>query len=137
MWVYAHLRGAAPAHEEPALLIASLFALWHQGGRLAVRRPAESFGGSYGRMRTSDSSESLEKRFAALIDSHPDDLSDRLRHAVTLLRSKDVGINWKNLLRDLLGWSGDQRLVQRRWARDFWGATRTPDGSPTNIAQPE
>jgi CRISPR system Cascade subunit CasB len=138
MWVFAHLAGAAPEHEEFALLIASLFALWHQGGRGLVRRPADSFGGSYGRLRTADGSESLEKRFAALIDSHPDDLPDRLRHGVTLLRSKDISINWKNLLRDLLGWSGDKRLVQRRWARDFWTATRNANAeSAKNITQPE
>jgi CRISPR system Cascade subunit CasB len=124
MWVYAHLGGASPQDEEHALLIASLFALWHQGGREHLRQPSYSFGGSYGRLRSDNGSETVEKRFAALIDSHLEDLSDRLRSAVSLLRSKEIGINWQSLLIDLLQWDNDTRIVQRRWARDFWAAAR-------------
>jgi CRISPR system Cascade subunit CasB len=127
VWVYAHLGGATPEQEEPAAMVASLFALWHQGGRGHPQRPPDSFGGSYGRLRSATGSESVEKRFAALIDSHPDELPTRLRHAVTLLRSKDIPINWAQLLQDLLWWSAEKRPVQRRWARDFW--TRNVAGS--------
>jgi CRISPR system Cascade subunit CasB len=120
IWVYGHLGGAGPEHEEPAALVASLFALWHQGGRGHSPHTPSSFGGSFGRLRAITGSESVEKRFATLIDSHPDDLPVRLRHAVTLLRSKDIPINWEQLLRDLLSWRAEKRPVQRRWARDFW-----------------
>jgi CRISPR type I-E-associated protein CasB/Cse2 len=121
LWVYSQLGPASPKHEECALLVASLFALWHQGGRATARPPAESFGGSYGRLRTLTGSESVEKRFAVLIDSHAEDLPDRLRQAVTLLRAKDIAVNWRNLLRDLIQWSTFDRTVQHRWARHFWG----------------
>jgi CRISPR system Cascade subunit CasB len=120
MWVSGQLRGAAPEHEEPAALVASLFALWHQGDRGHGYKPVGSFGGSYGSLRTEAASESVEKRFACLIDSHPDELPVRLRHAVSLLRSKEIAINWEQLLRDLLDWERDKRPVQRRWAREFW-----------------
>lgn len=120
IWLYGHLGGAAPEQEEPAALVASLFALWHQGGRGRSQRPPDSFGGSYGRLLAVTGSESVERRFATLLDSHPDDLPARLRHAVTLLRSKDVPINWEQLLRDLLWWGAENRPVQRRWARAFW-----------------
>ena len=120
VWVYAHLGGASPEQEEPAALVASLFALWHQGGRGRTQRAPDSFGGSYGRLRVITGAESVEKRFAALIDSHPEDLPARLRHAVSLLRSKDIPIKWEQLLRDLLWWAAEKRPVQRRWARDFW-----------------
>jgi CRISPR system Cascade subunit CasB len=120
VWVYAHLHGAAPEQEEQAALVASLFALWHQGGRAHTKRPPASVGASFGRLRAVAGSESVEKRFAALIDSHPDDLPARLRHAVTLLRSKDIPINWEQCLRDLLWWGAEKRPVQRSWARDFW-----------------
>ncbi len=136
VWVYGHLGGASPQQEEPAALVASLFALWHQGGRGGAQRPPGSFGASYGRLRAVSGSESVEKRFAILIDSHPDDLPARLRHSVTLLRSKDIPINWKELLRDLLWWGAAKRPVQRRWARDFW--TRHVAGSSderTNVAR--
>jgi CRISPR system Cascade subunit CasB len=137
LWVYGHLGGAAPEHEEPAALVGSLFALWHQGGRVGPQRLPDSFGSSYGRLRADSGSESVEKRFATLIDSHPDDLAVRLRHAVALLRSKDIPINWEQLLRDLLWWGAEKRPVQRRWARDFW--TRHVAGSSderTDVTKP-
>jgi CRISPR system Cascade subunit CasB len=120
IWVYGHLGGVTPEQEEPAALVASLFALWHQGGRARPKHPPASVGASFGRFRVVADSKSVEKRFAALIDSHPDDFATRLRHAVTLLRSKDIPINWEQLLRDLLWWEAEKRPVQRRWARDFW-----------------
>jgi CRISPR system Cascade subunit CasB len=102
------------------MLVASLFALWHEAKQGRLQRPAESFGGSFDRLRSVTGLDSIEKRFAVLIDSHPDELPTRLRHAVTLLRSKDIPINWEQLLRDLLRWRAENRPVQRRWARDFW-----------------
>ena len=137
VWVYAHLGGASPEQDEPAALVASLFALWHQGGRGRPQRGSDSFGGSYGRLRAVTGSESVEKRFAALIDSHLDDLPTKLRHAVTLLRSKDIPIAWEQLLLDLVWWRAEKRPVQRRWARDFW--TRNVAGSSderTEVPQP-
>lgn len=128
IWVYAHLRGASPEHEEPAALIASLFALWHQAGRRQAQRAPDSFGGSFGRLRMATASESVERRFAALIDSHPDDLPTKLRHAVTLMRSREISVNWEQLLRDLIEWRAEKRPVQRRWARHYW--TRTAPSGP-------
>jgi CRISPR system Cascade subunit CasB len=137
VWVYGHLHGAAPDQEDSAALVASLFALWHQGGRAHPKRTPASVGAGFGRLRAAAGSESVEKRFAALIDSHPDDFPARLRHAVTLLRSKDIPINWEQLLRDLLGWGAEKRPVQRRWARDFW-TRNVPIGSDdqNGVTQP-
>ncbi|MHB1424626.1 MAG: type I-E CRISPR-associated protein Cse2/CasB [Gemmataceae bacterium] len=120
IWVFGHLRRVGPEHEEQAALLASLFALWHQGGRSHSQQTPNSFGASYGKLRIVTGSESIEKRFASLIDSHADDLPAKLRHAVTLLRSKDIPINWEQLLLDLLAWRAEKRPAQRRWARDFW-----------------
>src|SRR5437588_817264 len=50
IWVFGHLRGAAPEHEESAALVASLFALWHQGGLGRGYKSVASFGESYGRL---------------------------------------------------------------------------------------
>jgi len=122
LWVYSHLGAASPKDEPYALLVASLFALWHQGGRSPVRSPAASFGGSYGRLRMLTGSASIEQRFAVLIDSHPDGLPDRMRQGVFLLRAKDITVHWRNLLRDLIVWNRFDRRIQHRWARDFWGA---------------
>jgi CRISPR system Cascade subunit CasB len=63
----------------------------------------------------------VERRFVALLGSHIDDLPDMLRQTVSFLRSKDKPVNYRQLLRDLLGWSNPSRTVQRRWASGFWG----------------
>jgi CRISPR system Cascade subunit CasB len=66
--------------------------------------------------------ESAQKRFIALLDCHEDDLAEHLRRAVTLARSKDVAIDYRQLLRDLSHWSHPRRFVQLAWARAYWGA---------------
>jgi CRISPR system Cascade subunit CasB len=65
-------------------------------------------------------SESLEKRFVALLNCHRDDLPNHLRQAVSLLKSEDVSINWRRLLKDILSWDHETRFVQQQWAREFW-----------------
>lgn len=129
IWVYSHLWGAAPQHEEWAALIASLFALWHQGGDGMHRQAASgSLGVAFRQLRERQpESESVARRFAVLLDSHPDDLPIRLRHAVSLLRSYGVAIDWVQLLGDLLHWNAERRPVQRRWAREFWAGRATPE----------
>ena len=67
-----------------------------------------------------DRSESLEKRFVALLNCHGDDLPNHLRQAVSLLKAKDVAVNWHQLLRDVLYWDHEARFVQQQWAREFW-----------------
>jgi CRISPR system Cascade subunit CasB len=130
MWVYGHLRGALSEHEEPALLTAALFATHPQkGGR-------GSLGAAFRRMRTETSAESLDKRFAVLIDSHPDELPARLRQAVSLLKSQEVPVDWRRLLSDLLDWGGPRRPVQRTWARDYWAVQAAGAEDPGNTAEP-
>ena len=130
MWVFAHLHGAAPEHEEPALLTAALFAVHPQkGGR-------GSLGAALRRLRTETASESLDKRFAVLIDSHPDELPARLRQSVSLLKSKEVPVDWRRLLSDLLDWGGPRRPVQRTWARDYWAVQAAGAEAPADTAEP-
>lgn len=64
--------------------------------------------------------DSVEKRFVALLNSHIDDLPNHLRHMISLLKSKDIRINWLQLLNDIIYWDLDDRRVQRSWAKRFW-----------------
>jgi CRISPR system Cascade subunit CasB len=132
IWVYAHLHGAAPEHEEPATLVASLYALWHQGGG-DFRRAARTLGGSFRQLRDATDSGSVEKRFVALLDSEAEDLPHRLRQAVSLLKSKGIPVNWLQLLEDLLRWESPRRPVQRRWAREFWAAQAADEVKTENV----
>ena len=98
--------------EDSAFLVAALFALHPQpGGEKAL-------GAAFAQI--SGESDSIEKRFNALLNCHRDDLPYHLRQAVSLLRSEEVPIDWQQLLRDVLGWEHDSRYVQRAWAREFW-----------------
>lgn len=98
--------------EDAAFLVAALFALHPQPGGQGT------LGAAFARI--TESNDSIEQRFVALLNCHRDDLPHHLRQAVSLLRSKDVPVDWKRLLLDVLGWDHDDRYVQRNWARDFW-----------------
>ncbi len=69
-------------------------------------------------------SPAVERRFISLLRAHPDDLPDYLRQAISLLKSKERPVNWRQLLKDLLLLEHDPSRVQREWARGFWGAAR-------------
>ena len=77
----------------------------------------------------------VERRFVALLKSHPDDLPDMLRQSVGYIKSKGKPVNYRQLLRDLLAWSAPERYVQRRWAAGFWGQTRSEAQVETKLSQ--
>lgn len=63
-------------------------------------------------------STSTERRFITLLDSDPDQLPNRLRQMVALL--KEQAIDFNDLLKGLICWSDDQKRTQNTWARDFY-----------------
>lgn len=133
-------------------LVASLFALYQQGSSDA--RPRRSWhhetdkkdyqrnlGASFKALSEKKDNEedkadeerkkSIEKRFSAILNSRSSDLPMRLRHAVLILRSKDIKIDWVRLLKDLLSWKRNEESTfrvnlnknispQRSWAQSFW-----------------
>jgi len=112
----------------PAVLIAGLFATHsqpHGSGSLgkALRRFRDATGAE----------ESADKRFASLIDSDAEDLAERLRHIVKLLKSKNVPVDYAQLLKDILNWDHEERFVQWNWSRDYWrGLTDEPNETETS-----
>ncbi len=108
-------------------LIASLFAQHSAAGG------SGSFGDVFcelGRIRPAPDggpNSSVEKRFVALLNSNSEELGDRLRHAVSLLRTNNIAIDWRCLLYDALRWDSSRRWVQINWSRDFWGSRRKPE----------
>ena len=67
-----------------------------------------------------DKSGSIEKRFIRLLDADREQLPNRLRQMIMLLKSNDIGINWKALLKDLFNWYKPSKKVQHKWARQFY-----------------
>lgn len=110
--------------EDAYFLVAALFA-WHQFDWTPTPSPDgtpgdTSFGASFRLLAQETESGSIEKRFVALLNAHHDDLPEHLRHAIGLLKSKNVPVDWVRLLRDLRAWDHPARYVQRSWARSFW-----------------
>lgn len=74
-----------------------------------------------------DPPRNVERRFMQLLASDTNDLDDLLRQAVSLLKSKDVAVNWQRLLNDVGWWkqSADSRdKVRLEWSRKFWRTNR-------------
>lgn len=105
-----------PWHETAYYLIAALFAYHPDAGGTG------NMGRHFACARDPQGDNTaLERRFTALLAAHPDDLDFYLRQAVSFLKSKEVPVNWHQLLSDLLGWGYPDRYVQQQWARAFWG----------------
>jgi CRISPR system Cascade subunit CasB len=97
-------------------------------------------GSHLAKTRTDSGADALERRFTALLAAHPDDLPDYLRQAVSFLKSKEVPVNWNQLLWDLQNW--DRRddpkySVQKKWARSFWGVRQSAESNNNSNDQGE
>jgi CRISPR system Cascade subunit CasB len=104
--------------------VATLFGLYPSPSREGDRYDS-NLGASVSELSTKTNSDSIEKRFVALLDAHADDLPNHLRQMVGLLKANDVKLNWLQLLNDLNWWDSDGRDVQRRWAKSFWKEKKT------------
>ncbi len=87
-------------------------------GTFPQHRSGRSLGAAFRPLKRK--SDSMEARFVALLNAHPDDLDDHLRHAVSLLKSNEEPLDWFRLFEDLLQWDHPDGHVQLRWARDFY-----------------
>lgn len=115
--------------EEIYFLVATLYPL---NDRPA---PTGDLGNSLALAKLKSDSEALSRRVAILLDSEFEwleqgrlkggELGFRLRQAVKLLASKEIGVNWERLLQDLLQWSHPDKWVQKRWARSYFGTTKS------------
>lgn len=119
----------AQRNESAAYLIAALFGL----------HPANTNQGNLGthfrRLVLEGSGEdAVERRFTHLLRSRREDLDDPLRQAVSLLKSKDVPVNWQQLMDDVLHWSDPNHRVQRRWASQFWADDERTSSTETDNA---
>ncbi len=99
-------------------------------GAFPQHRKGWSLGAAFGPLR--QKSDSMEARFVALVNAHPDDLDDHLRHVVSLLKANERALDWFRLFEDLLQWNHPGGHVQLRWARDFYKSNLGETGSPTH-----
>lgn len=115
-YIIPRLHGRMSRLEEEAhFLVASLFAFHAASttqGNLGDHLAAT--------IRNEKARQAIERRFVALLNAHPEDLGQLLRHTISFLKSQEQPVNWSQLLLDLCAWNHPDRLVQRRWARAFW-----------------
>lgn len=128
--------------ENAFYLVASLFATHQISWESDVQsRTSTNLGASFDHLATKvegerqGGREGVERRFVPLLNAHVDDLPVHLRHAVSLLRSKEIPIDWARLVLDVENWDRESRLVQRSWARAFWGVAHD-DSPPGNTTSP-
>lgn len=106
------------AREGAYYLVASLFA-YHP-----MFTDQGNMGTHMDQARTEGNAGALERRFTILLAAHADDLPNYLRQAISFLKSKDVPVNWNELLWDLQNWDekrdDSRQSVQKKWAGAFW-----------------
>lgn len=73
--------------------------------------------------------EPLKRRLDALLAAHPDDLFHHLRQVVRLLKSREIPVDWRQLLRDLRNWDREDHMVQWRWSQSFYVGERDASDS--------
>lgn len=118
--------------EEPYYIVAALFGFYPTKRWQSYNEKGQTnLGASFKLLAAqNEGGESIQRRFVALLNCDAEDLPDHLRQAISLLKSKDIPVDWLQLLRDIKRWESDERRVQRRWARAFWGDATKEMSSP-------
>jgi CRISPR type I-E-associated protein CasB/Cse2 len=100
-----------------AVLAAGLFA-WVKGD--CPQTADVNFGAAFGTRLTLEEKQQREKRFIDLLDTGAEEVSYKLRQAITLIARDGIGLDWVLLIRHLRHWTHPDRWVQKVWARGFW-----------------
>ncbi|QEP44491.1 type I-E CRISPR-associated protein Cse2/CasB [Ectothiorhodospiraceae bacterium BW-2] len=120
-FVEPFVNGDRPAYDAQRLalyLTAGLFAM-HPNHQTKT-----TFAAALGQL-AAQRSDSIEKRFIALLSADPETVANYLRQNMALLASDDLGLNYATLLNDLTEWLNPYRAerhtaIKQRWARDFY-----------------
>jgi CRISPR system Cascade subunit CasB len=97
----------------------------------------QSFPAAFGELFRKRDSDSLEKRFIALLAADAENIHDYLRQAISLLAAEHIGCDYASLLDEVSWWMNRRantekidRLRKRR-ARDFYRAIAIKTDPPT------
>ncbi|MGO9028931.1 MAG: type I-E CRISPR-associated protein Cse2/CasB [Acidimicrobiales bacterium] len=123
-----------PNEESKWMLVAGLYAQWHQGKGTPASHTGSNLGTSMHTFALGVSggdgiAPSVERRFSVLLSSDDERLAHHLRQAVSQLSSGGTNVDFICLLNDLRQWDHPDHFVQRNWARSFWvSSTNLSDG---------
>jgi CRISPR type I-E-associated protein CasB/Cse2 len=139
-----HLRGLSMPDQERYVMVAALYAIhrnplpapaeggWGRNLGWSLRRLAA--GSNEEGAAANEVPESLKRRFNALLAADATELLGYLRPLIQLLASKDVSVDWGQLLYDLGGWSRPDRRVAWRWSRSFYNLEQSETGGDQDHA---
>ena len=105
-----------PNYENTLFIVAALFAYYPD-----AKHTSGNLGASLRELK--ENSDSIEKRFVALLNAEAEDLPYYLRQIIGLLKSNDIGINWGKLFFGVQNWKNEnlKEKIQSQWAKQFWG----------------
>jgi CRISPR system Cascade subunit CasB len=93
-----------------------------------------NFGHSCRSLATATNSEGADRRFRALLDLVLSDIQSPLAALVRQMKSKDIAINYAQLLADLRQWEHPKQYIQDRWARAFWGVPSSSSAETESVS---
>jgi CRISPR system Cascade subunit CasB len=82
-------------------------------------------------------SKGAERRFRALLDTSLEDIQSPLTALIRQIKTKEVRIDYPQLLADLCQWEHPNQYIQDNWARTFWGASKIGEESPKSSSENE
>jgi CRISPR system Cascade subunit CasB len=118
-------------HQEFWILVACLSVYYPQPFN---REHQRNFGYSCRGLANSTNSEGADRRFRALLNTAQEDLQSPLTALIRQIKTKEIGLDYPQLLSDLCKWEHPDQRVQDRWARSFWGAP-SQDDQPLETTQ--
>jgi CRISPR system Cascade subunit CasB len=86
-----------------------------------IREKIHDFGYSCWKLNQGSNSKGTERRFKALLDTDLVDIQSPLNALVRQMKSKEIPIDYPQLISDLSQWEHPNQYIQDRWARTFWG----------------
>lgn len=128
--------GLTKFQEKNAFMIAALYAYYFSG----TMEPSSftekywNFGDSFRLLVEDDEkgSKSIERHFIALLNAHEDDLIHHLKKNVSLLKSRNIVIDWIELAVAMQNWAHPKRFIQTRWAQSFYSKPKNKNTNNKN-----
>ena len=96
-------------------LVAALWAAHWREGRAGAAQPLARACATH---QLKSGSASTERRFINLLDADREQLPHRLRQMTALLNEQPI--DFQTLLDDLIRWNSEFKMIQTKWARDFY-----------------
>ncbi len=75
-------------------------------------------------------SDSLERRFMAMLNADAEHLPGYLRQSVSLLKAEGIGLDWGALLGDVAQWQHPEKRTQKKWVRDYYKSRKSDANAP-------